>query len=144
MPKTHGLTQGGKPPEYYIWIQMKQRCYNPNHKRYKDYGARGIFVCDLWKKSFDSFISDVGWRDNNSLTLERIDNNDGYHPKNVKWATKTEQSSNKRNNINVNGKCLKSYCRDNDIKYGTVHSRIYKSKWDITKAIGEKNVGRFK
>lgn len=77
---------------------MIERCYRHTSKFYKDYGGRGIKVCDEWRNSFIAFISDMGLRPDNNLTLERMDNNDGYHPTNCKWATMKEQMRNRRNN----------------------------------------------
>jgi hypothetical protein len=74
---------------------MNGRCTNPNNPRYEYYGGRGIAVCDRWRGSFENFLADVGERPP-GLTLERIDNNKGYEPGNVKWASWAEQALNKR------------------------------------------------
>jgi hypothetical protein len=81
--------------EYRSWVQMKQRCYNPNSYSYKNYGGRGIKVCDRWFNSFSSFIEDMGSRPK-GLSLERKDNDGNYEPNNCKWATKNEQLKNRR------------------------------------------------
>ena len=148
MSKTHGLLCGGKPPEYFIWIQMKQRCNNPNHKRYKDYGARGISVCKKWMDSFESFIKDVGWRPSKELSIDRIDNSKGYEPSNVRWATSKQQSQN-RDHVTLvdhNGKStsLKDYCKLNNLNYGTVKSRIERDGWTLNEALKPGNPFRFR
>jgi hypothetical protein len=81
--------------EHRAWVNMLQRCENPNHKSYKNYGGRGIAVCERWH-DFQAFVADVGPRPSPSLSLDRIDNDGGYEPGNVRWATRSEQNSNRR------------------------------------------------
>ena len=85
-----------KNPEYYVWRGMKSRCYNKNNPSYKNYGGRGIQVCDEWRNSFLTFFADVGPRPTPRHSIDRIDNGNGYEPSNVRWATWCEQALNRR------------------------------------------------
>jgi hypothetical protein len=82
--------------EYRALTNAIQRCENPNHPQWKDYGGRGIKVCERWRHSFKNFLSDMGLKPNRTLTLERRDNNGDYCLKNCCWATRASQSRNSR------------------------------------------------
>jgi hypothetical protein len=89
---THGQSY---TPEYAAWHNMIQRCTRPNHAAWKDYGGRGISVCDEWMASFEVFIAHVGPRPD-GMSIDRINNDGNYEPGNVRWATKRTQSNNQR------------------------------------------------
>jgi hypothetical protein len=111
---------GGKPcecfyikppsayPEHHIWRNMNSRCLDPTFPNYDNYGGRGITVCEEWINSFESFFHHIGARPTPNHTLDRINNDLGYFPGNVRWATRTEQARNKRNNrlLTWNGETL--------------------------------------
>ena len=92
---------------FQCWADMKQRCYNKNSKQFKNYGARGIVVCDKWKSSFDAFLNDMGDKPE-GMSIERIDVNGNYDPGNCKWASRLEQAKNKRttHQISFDGRCM--------------------------------------
>jgi len=77
---------------------MRERCGNPKNAAYSLYGGRGITVCDRWRDSFEAFLADVGRRPSPVHSLDRIDNNLGYAPSNVRWAPRSVQQRNRRNN----------------------------------------------
>lgn len=88
---------------YSTWISMRDRCNNPRNRHYKNYGGRGVKVCDRWMDhahGFENFLSDMGDRPK-GCSLDRIDNNGNYSPENCKWSNKVEQNLNKRTSRSV-------------------------------------------
>ena len=127
---------------YGVLRKAHERCEDPNSEFYKNYGARGITVCDEWSGSegLDNFIkwaSENGYRE--GLTLDRKDNDKGYSPENCTWETRKHQSNNKRNNvwITMNGetKTLAMWCEYYNVPYGRVEARYSKMGWNIEDAL---------
>lgn len=122
---THGRT---KSPEYSAWRSMRCRCHNPDYFGYKNYGARGIVVCERWRDSFENFLADMGERPSPDHSLDRNDNSGPYSPENCVWATAREQINNRRNTrfLTLDGvtKPLTEWARDLNISRQTIASRI--------------------
>ncbi len=94
-------------PTYRVWINMKDRCSNPQHDAYPRYGGRGVTVCPEWQQSFELFHGDMGDKPD-GMQLERLDNDGPYCKANCKWATRREQCQNRSNNlmITIDGETL--------------------------------------
>ena len=138
--RTHGETIGQIfTPEYRAWRAMKARCYNPHTRAYHNYGGRGIQVCDEWRNSYETFVRDMGRRPSSRHTLERVNNNENYSPKNCIWATYADQARNKRTNvfITINGitRCLSEWSKVSGIKRRTLEERV-KNNWSPETLLG--------
>lgn len=127
---------------YNTWSHMVARCTNPKNADYKDYGARGITVCEEWL-SYDNFYEWAlvsGYADN--LTLDREDNSKGYSPDNCRWVTMKTQSRNRRGNVIVNGKYLTDIGKETGIGIGTLSYRYRKdpsiSYEELTKPVNRR------
>lgn len=93
--KHGGAKRSGRAPEYHVWHKMLRRCRDPKSPDFPNYGGRGIFVCERWN-DFANFIADMGSRPSATHTIERVNNDDGYHPDNCVWATRDVQARNRR------------------------------------------------
>lgn len=116
---------------YDIWTKIKQRCRKSESDRYKDYGGRGIDVCDEWHNDFDIFVEwAMGSGYEIGLTIDRINNDGDYEPDNCRWITKRAQNRNKRTNVMVEyhgeTKSLMDWCEELDLPYYTIQKRIKK------------------
>lgn len=112
-----------------IFNQMKQRCYNKKCKAYKNYGERGIKICDEWLDDFNSFyLWSTKNNFNSNLSIDRIDVNGNYEPNNCRWITNLEQQNNKRNNkyLEFNGQkhTYAEWSRILNIPSSTISDRI--------------------
>ena len=131
--KTHGMSYHRL---YGIWSDMKRRCNNPAREKYDRYGGRGIRVCEEWDTNFSAFANWAytnGYQD--TLSIDRIDNDGDYCPENCRWATMDIQSNNKSVNhrLEYNGEIhtLKEWSDITGIPYSTIRSRTNTLNWDV-------------
>lgn len=125
--------------EYSSWQSMIQRCTNPKAKMFKNYGGRGITVCPQWRDSFETFLSDMGFKPSKNHSIERKDNDGNYCPENCRWATDPEQARNKRSNVWITfrdeTRTLQDWSNITGINRYTLHGRLFKWHWTIEEAL---------
>ena len=135
---THGKSRTGSR-EYACWLAIRQRCTNPSDPRFKDYGGRGIAVCERWT-DFENFLKDMGPRPAGG-SIDRVDNSLGYQPDNCRWATRKQQQNNTRRCVvlTFRGESLTAtqWAERIGIKPHTLLTRI-KRGWSVEKALREK------
>jgi hypothetical protein len=132
-------THGGRGTiEWGIWSRIKQRCNNPRCPKYSDYGGRGIVLCDRWRVSFANFLADMGKRPSPEYSIDRIDNDGPYSPENCRWATRSEQGRNYRQNhlIEYQGsvRTLVEWSEITGIRSDTISMRLKKG-WSVERAL---------
>jgi hypothetical protein len=132
----HGMSETSL---YKTWLSMRGRCHRPTEQSYKDYGGRGISVCDEWRNDFQAFAAYVGVKPSQLHSLDRIDNNGNYEPGNVKWSTRVEQATNRRSStaVEFNGqvKTLTEWSELTGINRYTISERIRSMGWSTEKAL---------
>jgi len=123
--KKHGMW---KSPEFQAWTSMIKRCHSPKHKKFSDYGGRGIHVCATWRASFLAFYQHVGPRPSDKHSIDRIENSKGYETGNVRWAVAEVQNNNKRTNVNVciGGitKTIAQWSKETGLSYRCISYRV--------------------
>lgn len=142
--KINGLKHNMRHTRFYsIWANMKSRCTNQNSEAYKDYGQRGIKICDRWNE-FNNFYKDMysSYQDalqyNENIMIDRIDNDGDYEPDNCRWASIIEQNNNKRNNrlysYKGNTLTISEWSNNLNIPYQTLLNR-FNSGWSVERAL---------
>jgi hypothetical protein len=134
----HGLS---KSKEYRAWQSMKDRCHNPRNPRFRDYGGRGIRVCEKWRNDFSSFYKDVGHMPSAGYEADRKNNEGDYDPRNFRWATLKEQARNKRTSHNITYKnqtrTLAEWSEMMGISRSVLHYRLKKG-WSVERVLTKK------
>lgn len=138
----HGATKGGKQtPEYKTWIKMIERCENRNCRSFVNYGGRGVRICAEWRRSFETFLRDMGLKPSSKHTIERIDNDGDYEPDNCQWAMMKEQARNKRNNVLLTHegrmKCVAEWAEELGLSPTMIYKRLYRG-WDCKRVLSKK------
>lgn len=124
----------------HIWHGMKSRCLNPNHDKYKNYGGRGIAICERWLNSYEAFVADMGPRPSPKHTIDRYPNNDGnYEAGNCRWATRQQQMRNtsKNHRLTHDGRTLTiaEWSEATGIPHAVLSKRVMYSRWSDSEAI---------
>ena len=123
---------------YSRWCNMKHRCSNQNFAQFKDYGGRGIAVCERWRNSFDAYVEDLGLAPSKKHTVDRIDNDKPYCPENCRWAARKEQAINRRCTVwlELNGerKTTAEWGRQLGFSMTLIKNRLVYG-WSIEKAL---------
>ena len=134
--RSHGMRN---TLEYATWARMKSRCGNESHWDYVNYGGRGIRVCEAWCNDFMAFYRDMGKRPSDKHSIDRIDVDGDYCPKNCRWATAQEQNNNRRTSryITFDGRTqtLADWAREIEISPQTLMQRL--RNWPIERALTE-------
>lgn len=142
----HGHSAGGRLTKTYnAWINMRQRCCNINHERYKDYGGRGVKVCERWH-AFDNFLADMGPCPGKKLTIERMNNSGNYEPGNCVWDTYKVQGNNTRHNRLIEYQevtmTLEQWADRVGLRSDTIRMRLDRLGWSIKRALTTPVQGR--
>lgn len=135
----HGMARrSSRPPEYGVWVGIKNRCENRNDPSYPNYGGRGIKVCARWRASFPAFLKDMGHRPSPYHEVDRIDTDGNYEPGNCRWATSKTNNRNRRNNrrITYMGQtlCLAAWSERTGIGRSTIAFRLDRG-WTVERAL---------
>ena len=134
--RTHGMT---RRTEFQVWTDMNRRCHDPRRPDFKNYGARGIAVCEEWRNSFEAFYRDMGERPD-GCTLDRMNNSGPYSKQNCIWAPRKTQERNKRTSrvVQVDGcrMTLAEAAEKYKVDYYLLHKRLGMG-WPIERAIAE-------
>lgn len=118
------IIQKVNKPLYLTWKNMKQRCYNHENKSYKNYGARGIKICQRWLDSYDNFVADMGDKPQGH-SIDRINNDGDYEPDNCRWSNYTQQNYNQRKQSNNKSGVCGVYKIGNSWRAGIYFKRKY-------------------
>lgn len=136
---SHRNTKHGKSksPIYDVWINMKARCLNKKNTSYKDYGGRGIKICERWL-NFENFFSDMGDL-SETMQIDRKNNDGNYEPSNCQWVTRKQQSLNRRSNRRYiwkgKSKTMSQLSEESGVNYFKLRARLLRLNWDLERSL---------
>jgi hypothetical protein len=134
--RTHGLSRS---PEHATWIDIKQRCLNPNNSSWHNYGGRGVTLAPEWQDDFAAFYAELGPKPSPQHSIDRTDNERGYEPGNCRWSTRAEQALNTRQNVRwtYGGKTqtITEWSTELGIKVITLWQRVNAYGWSVERAL---------
>jgi len=141
--KKHGMY---KTRFYRVWRNMKTRCFNKKHEAYKNYGGRGIIVCDRWLKfenfrddMYKNYLKHINKYGEKQTTIDRINNDKNYYLENCEWSTYKKQANNRRNNhiliFNKQALSMKQWAEKTGINKSTLRERINRWNWSVEEAL---------
>ena len=137
--RTHGHASGGaRSSTHSCWTELNARCRNTKHRQWRQYGGRGIRVCERWRK-FENFLADMGERPE-GMTLDRINNDGNYEPGNCRWATQAAQTRNYSRNHMLTHRgltlCMTEWAELLGITRSAIWQRL-KRGWSVERALSK-------
>ena len=138
--RTHGESPwvNGGTAEYRAWAQMIDRCKNDTLPEWNRYGGRGITVCSKWRNSYESFLADLGRRPSPGHSVDRINNDGNYEPRNSRGATRSEQARNMRSNrrLTIDGRIMTvvEWSESSGVPSQRIYSRLHRG-WPEREAV---------
>lgn len=135
----HGMT---RDPLYRLWINIKDRCSNPNNPYFRNYGGRRISLASEFRDDFTKFAEEIGPRPSTKHSIDRINNNLGYVPGNLRWATKKEQARNMRKNVILThdgrSQALAAWAEEIGLVPSALWYRIFVARMSVADAVTRK------
>lgn len=137
--KKHGHARTyHQTPTYRTWSHIIARCEKPSATEYRNYGGRGIRICDRWRKSFPAFLEDMGQKPSRRHSIDRVDPNGHYEPGNCRWATAKEQQRNRRYNhvltLGERSQTIAAWAEEIGTGWTTIRARLERG-WSVAKAL---------
>lgn len=133
--RVHGQSHS---PEHSTWAGMHKRCSNPKTNGFKNYGGKGIKVCERWQ-DFQKFLADMGPKPSREHTLDRVDRDGDYTPENCRWASHQVQQNNRSTNVVIEHQgqsmTVAEWARQTGLEYSTLWRRLFVLRWPIEKAL---------